>query len=235
GDEGAGVREDGGPHPSEAGRHRGADSRPLRGGVEVPLRGCVHPAVLRAARRERAPRHGREGGDGGLFPVRQRRDGGQDRGGARGDYARRVRDRRGDEHLQVPLRRVRLRRRRAREPHPGGERRRHEQRPERRGDEGHHRDGLPDGQDEAARHPNRGRKRRGLREDLDGLWSRRRHHRRRRPAARGGTGRAGRKSLGRYQDVGGGAGHTQRRGLEARYERERGGDGGGRGWRSTRV
>ncbi|CAA9406430.1 MAG: Deoxyribose-phosphate aldolase, partial [uncultured Rubrobacteraceae bacterium] len=132
GDEGAGVREDGGPHPSEVGRHRGPDNHPLRGGREVPFRGRVHPAVLRAARREGASGDGREGRHGGLLPVRQRRDGGQDGGGARGDHARRLRDRRGDEHLEVSLRRVRLRRRRAREPHPGGERRRDEQRPQRR-------------------------------------------------------------------------------------------------------
>ena len=68
--------------------------------------------------------------------------------------------------------RLQLRSGRVIEPQPGDQRRCHEQRSERRGGEGHHRDGLPERQDEAFGDPDRRFQRRGFREDFDGIRSR---------------------------------------------------------------
>src|SRR5918997_5634537 len=70
GNEGTRVREDGGSYPPEAGR-QGRGHRPhLRRGGPLPLRRGVHSTLLRAAGRQAVAWRGREGGDGGLFPLR---------------------------------------------------------------------------------------------------------------------------------------------------------------------
>ncbi|CAA9494475.1 MAG: Deoxyribose-phosphate aldolase, partial [uncultured Rubrobacteraceae bacterium] len=235
GDEGQGVCEDGGSHPPQAQLDGGRRPQALRRGGRTPLRRRLHPAVPRPARREGAQGDGRQGGDGGLVPVRGGHDGGEG-GGGEGRYRqRRLGDRRGDEHLEVSLGRVLLRGRGAREPQRRGQRRCDEQRPERRRLEGHHRGGVPHGRDEASGRADRGVQRRGLRQDLDGLRAGRGHPGGRLPAPGGGARGALGQGFGRHQDAGGCHRDAERGGFEARDQRERGYHGGSREWRSTRV